>query len=275
MVSINGVHSGVHQWGPSMGSAIGHPWGPPMGSIHGSINGAIIGVSNRASMGPPMGSIHESIYGVHPWGPPMGPIHGVHPWGPSVGRTSFDPDVVSEARRHAGQEARPVGRLHLVQIIPGAAQHLRRGDGVQDRPETPPHPPLPVPRSPTPEVPLTPPPNSPSLRCPPPVHRTLTMRCCGAGTTCSSSTSRVTCFRLVARDMAGRERPRAGAAPLPPQRAPSASGCVASLPPQGGRKGGYARIGCACPACRGRGAGTRSDWLCVPCVMSVGGGARL
>ena len=246
-----------------------------MGSIHGSINGAIIGVSNRASMGPPMGSIHESINGVHPWGPPMGPIHGVHPWGPSVGRTSFDPDVVSEARRHAGQEARPVGRLHLVQIIPGAAQHLRRGDGVQDRPETPPHPPLPVPRSPTPEVPLTPPPNSPSLRCPPPVHRTLTMRCCGAGTTCSSSTSRVTCFRLVARDMAGRERPRAGAAPLPPQRAPSASGCVASLPPQGGgRRRGYARIGCACPACGGRGAGTRSDWLCVPCVMSVGGGAR-
>ena len=229
--------------GPSLGSAIGHQWGHQWGPF----------------MNPSMGSIH----GVHQWGPSTGSIRGAHRWGaPRL--------IQTWCRKRGGMLARkrdPSAVSTSCRLFPGLPSTYGGATAFRTDRKRPPTPLF--------RCPAAPHRKSPSLRCPPPVHRTLTMRCCGAGTTCSSSTSRVTCFRLVARDMAGRERPRAGAAPLPPQRAPSASGCVASLPPQGGRKGGYARIGCACPACRGRGAGTRSDWLCVPCVMSVGGGARL
>lgn len=44
--------------------------------------------------------------------------------GGSVIVTSLDPDVVAEAGGHAGQEAPPLGRLHLVQVVPRGPQHL-------------------------------------------------------------------------------------------------------------------------------------------------------
>ena len=248
--------------GPSLGSAIGYQWGPSMesiyGSIHGSINGAIIGVSNRASMGPPMGSIHESINGVHPWGPPMRPIHEVHPWGPSVGHTSFDPDMVSEARRHAGQEARPVGRLHLVQIIPGAAQHLRRGDGVQDRPETPPHPLLPVPRSPTPEVPLPPPPPTPPPSAAPPGSPYPDDALLRGG------------HHVLLQHLPGHVFPLGGARHGGTGTAPSRCGAAPSA-----TSSFRFRLRGVTSAAGREEEGLRPDWLRVPCVPREGGGDEI
>lgn len=47
----------------------------------------------------------------------------------AVALTSLDPDVFAVFGRHAHQEALPLGRLHLMQIVPWGPEHL-----VQDRP---------------------------------------------------------------------------------------------------------------------------------------------